>query len=50
MPPKKRSWLDEDGFRILCEIEPSRRPDLGHVRRQIEALAPVADAFVAFAR
>jgi methylenetetrahydrofolate reductase (NADPH) len=46
MPARERSWLDEDGFRILCEIEPSRRPDLGHVRRQIETLAPVADAFL----
>jgi methylenetetrahydrofolate reductase (NADPH) len=40
------SWLDEDGFRIVCEIEPSPRPDLSHVHRQIEALHPVADAFL----
>ena len=46
MTPETQSWLDEDAFRILCEIEPSRRPDLSHVHRQIEALRPVADAFL----
>ena len=31
---------------MLCEIEPPRRPALDHVRDQIEALKPVADAFL----
>lgn len=34
------------GFDIVCEIEPPTRPDLSHVRRQIEVLAPVAAAFL----
>lgn len=31
---------------MLCEIEPSRRPDIDPVRRQIEVLNPVSDAFL----
>ncbi|MGW5362243.1 methylenetetrahydrofolate reductase [Actinopolymorpha pittospori] len=34
-------------FELVCEVEPPTRPDLGHIRRQIEVLAPVADAFLA---
>ncbi len=40
------SFLDEDRFSILCEIEPPRRPDIRHVREQIETLKPVSDAFL----
>ena len=43
-PPK--SFLDRDGFHILCEIEPPRRPDIEHVRDQIDVLNPVVDAFL----
>jgi methylenetetrahydrofolate reductase (NADPH) len=47
-PPaeSRESFLDRDRFSLLCEIEPPRRPDLTHVRNQIETLKPVADAFV----
>ena len=45
-PPQKRSFLDQPGFSVLCEIEPPRRPALDHVRNQIEALKPVVDAFL----
>ncbi|MGW0226858.1 methylenetetrahydrofolate reductase [Actinopolymorpha singaporensis] len=34
-------------FEVVCEVEPPARPDLAHVRRQIEVLGPVADAFLA---
>jgi methylenetetrahydrofolate reductase (NADPH) len=40
------SFLDAEHFSILCEIEPPRRPDITHVRNQIDALRPVADAFL----
>lgn len=40
------SFLDEQRFTILCEIEPCRSPELDGVRRQIDALAPIADAFL----
>jgi methylenetetrahydrofolate reductase (NADPH) len=40
------SFLDLDRFALLCEIEPPRRPDLTHVRRQIQALRSIADAFL----
>lgn len=40
------SFLDSGRFSVLCEIEPPRRPDMAHVHRQIEVLAPVADAFL----
>ncbi|HEX4220477.1 MAG TPA: methylenetetrahydrofolate reductase [Acidimicrobiales bacterium] len=33
-------------FELICEIEPPTAPDLGHVRDQIEALGPVASAFL----
>jgi methylenetetrahydrofolate reductase (NADPH) len=45
-PEPPPSFLGEDGFSILCEIEPSRRPDIDHVREQIEVLKPVCDAFL----
>jgi methylenetetrahydrofolate reductase (NADPH) len=45
-PPAPPSFLDGDGFRILCEIEPPRRPDIEQVRRQIDVLLPVTDAFL----
>ncbi len=34
-------------FEVVCEVEPSTRPDLDRVRTQIDVLAPVADAFLA---
>jgi 5,10-methylenetetrahydrofolate reductase len=34
-------------FDLICEVEPSTRPDLERVRTQIELLAPFADAFLA---
>jgi len=45
-PEPPPSFLDRDRFAVLCEIEPSRRPDIEHVRKQIEVLNPVADAFL----
>ena len=45
-PTPPPSFLDGDRFRILCEIEPPRRPDIDHVRRQIDVLRPVTDAFL----
>jgi methylenetetrahydrofolate reductase (NADPH) len=45
-PEQPPSFLDGEGFRILCEIEPPRRPDIEHVRNQIDVLKPVADAFL----
>jgi methylenetetrahydrofolate reductase (NADPH) len=46
MQPPLPSFLDEDRFSILCEIEPPRRPDIEHVRTQIETLKPITDAFL----
>ena len=34
------------GFEVVCEIEPPTRPDLDHVRDQIEVLGPVATSFL----
>jgi 5,10-methylenetetrahydrofolate reductase len=45
-PEPPASFLDKDGFAVLCEIEPSRRPDVLRVRDQIDALRPVADAYL----
>jgi methylenetetrahydrofolate reductase (NADPH) len=45
-PQPPSSFLDRDGFRILCEIEPPRRPDIEDVREQIRVLNPVTDAFL----
>jgi 5,10-methylenetetrahydrofolate reductase len=33
-------------FELICEIEPPTTPDLDHVRDQIDALGPVASAFL----
>jgi 5,10-methylenetetrahydrofolate reductase len=33
-------------FELICEVEPSPRPDLKHVRHQIGVLSRVADAFL----
>jgi len=45
-PEQPPSFLEGDRFRVLCEIEPPRKPDIDHVRNQIEVLNPVADAFL----
>jgi len=45
-PQPPPTFLDGDRFRVLCEIEPPRKPDIEHVRNQIEVLNPVADAFL----
>lgn len=45
-PEPPPSFLEGDKFRILCEIEPPRKPDVEHVREQIEVLNPVSDAFL----
>lgn len=45
-PDHGPSFLERDGFKILCELEPPRGPDLDHVREQIEALDPVTDSFL----
>lgn len=33
-------------FELICEIEPPTTPDLDHIRDQIDALGPVASAFL----
>ena len=45
-PEPPPSFLEGGRFRILCEIEPPRRPEIEHVREQINVLNPVADAFL----
>ena len=45
-PEPPPSFLDTSGFSILCEIEPPRRPDIEHVREQIDVLKGVSDAFL----
>jgi 5,10-methylenetetrahydrofolate reductase len=45
-PEPPSSFLEGEKFRILCEIEPPRRPEIKHVREQIDVLNPVADAFL----
>ena len=45
-PEPPPSFLEDDSFKILCEIEPPRRPEIEHVREQIHVLGPVADAFL----
>ena len=45
-PEPPRSFLKQSGFGILTEVEPPRRPDIEHMRRQIEVLKPVTDAFL----
>jgi 5,10-methylenetetrahydrofolate reductase len=49
MPPPPDagpSFLEDENFKILTEIEPPRGPDFEHVRDQIAALDPVTDAFL----
>ena len=45
-PAPPRSFLETDDFSILCEIEPPRRPDIEHVRDQIQVLRDVTAAFL----
>lgn len=45
-PDAPPSFLDGGRFSILCEIEPPRKPDIEHVRSQIDTLNPVTDAFL----
>jgi 5,10-methylenetetrahydrofolate reductase len=45
-PDPPPSFLDDDRFSILCEVEPPRKPDIQHVRTQIDVLKPVCDAFL----
>ena len=45
-PTPPPSFLSGEQFSILCEIEPSRRPNIDHVRKQIDVLNPVVDAFL----
>ena len=45
-PTPPPSFLEDGPFRILCEIEPPRRPDIEHVREQIDVLKPVTDGFL----
>ena len=45
-PTPPPSFLTGGQFSILCEIEPSRRPNIDHVRNQIDVLNPVVDAFL----
>ncbi|MDQ3985424.1 MAG: methylenetetrahydrofolate reductase [Actinomycetota bacterium] len=45
-PNPPSSFLDNEGFSVLCEIEPPRRPDIEHVRDQIAVMREVADAFL----
>lgn len=44
--PSSESFLDAGGWHTLCEIQPPRRPNIAAVRAQIDALAPVTDAFL----
>ena len=45
-PQPPPSFLTSERFTVLCEIEPPRRPDIDHVRHQIETLEGVCDAFL----
>lgn len=45
-PTPPPSFLEGTDFRVLCEIEPPRKPDIEHVRQQIDTLNPVVDAFL----
>lgn len=45
-PEPPPSPLDREGFSVVCEIQPSRKPDIGYVRTQIDVLKPVTDAFL----
>ncbi|MFP5352573.1 MAG: methylenetetrahydrofolate reductase [Actinomycetota bacterium] len=45
-PTPPDSFLGNGRFSVLCEIEPPRRPDIEHVREQIDVLRPVTDGFL----
>lgn len=45
-PEPPPSFLQSENFSILCEIEPSRKPNIDHVRTQIDVLNPVVNAFL----
>lgn len=45
-PEPPPSFLQSEEFSILCEIEPSRKPNIDHVRAQIDVLNPVVNAFL----
>ena len=45
-PEPPPSFLQSEDFSILCEIEPSRKPNIDHVRTQIDVLNPVVNAFL----
>ena len=45
-PEPPPSFLQSEDFSILCEIEPSRKPNIDHVRTQIDILNPVVNAFL----
>ena len=45
-PEPGPSFLDDEDFKVLSEIEPPRGPDFEHVREQITALDPITDAFL----
>jgi len=45
-PEPPPSFLKSENFSILCEIEPSRKPNIDHVRTQIDVLNPVVNAFL----
>ena len=45
-PTPPPSVLGNGRFSVLCEIEPPRRPDIEHVREQIDVLRPVTDGFL----
>jgi methylenetetrahydrofolate reductase (NADPH) len=45
-PEPPPSFLQSEDFSILCEIEPSRKPNIDHVRTQINVLNPVVNAFL----
>src|SRR3990170_6251910 len=45
-PEPPPSPLDKDGFAVVTEIQPSRKPNIGHVRKQIHVLSGVTDAFL----
>lgn len=45
-PTPPPSFLGNGRFSVLCEIEPPRKPDIEHVREQIDVLRPVTDGFL----
>ncbi|MDP9224025.1 MAG: methylenetetrahydrofolate reductase [Actinomycetota bacterium] len=45
-PVAPRSFLELERFTTLIEIEPSRQPDIDHIRKQISVLSGIADAYL----